>query len=156
MVEIVEITDDKADEEVALSLDVDRTWRSLKSEDEAAHNSAMRKLSIFRAVPTISLAPTPSPVRRNADAPHEVVVEHRRPGRREEWVENYRVDLRRSLSAEEAEAVRQRHRTDPHFGHLLHSLRLNKWAREGRSSSEYILEPASHLALASHNYSDVR
>ena len=64
----MEITDDKADEEVALSLDVDRTWRSLKSEDEAAHNSAMRKLSIFRAVPTISLAPTPSPVRRNADA----------------------------------------------------------------------------------------
>ena len=72
-------------------------------------------------------------VRRNADAPHDVVVEHLRPGRREEWVENYRVDLRRCLSAEEAEAVRQRHRTDPHFGHLLHSLRLNKWAREGRS-----------------------
>ena len=72
-------------------------------------------------------------VRRNADAPHDVVVEHLRPGRREEWVENYRVDLRRSLSADEAEAVRQRHRTDPHFGHLLHSLRPNKWAQDERS-----------------------
>ena len=83
-------------------------------------------------------------VRRNADAPHDVVVEHRRPGRREEWVENYRVDLRHSLSAEEAEAVRQRHRTDPHFGHLLHSLRLNKWAREGCS---IVLEDATLCRL---------
>ena len=31
-----------------------------------------------------------------------------------------------------------------------------EWTREGRSSGESILSPASHLKLARHNYNDVR
>ena len=64
MVEIVEITDDVTDEQCT-ECEIERTWRTLKSEDEA--RVASKALSIFRTVPIYTLVPPPSPVRRNSE-----------------------------------------------------------------------------------------
>lgn len=50
-----------------------------------------------------------------------------------EWKPNYRFERTRCLKPNEVETIALAHARDPHFGHMLHSLRLSKWSLDGNS-----------------------
>ena len=68
-------------------------------------------------------------------APTQYALEHNRPAERSQWKINYTFDVRDILSPAEIESLMLSHMTDPHFGHMLRSIRISKWSLCGDSFS---------------------
>jgi GTP cyclohydrolase II len=65
--------------------------------------------------------------------PDEYVMEHCRFRKRQDFKHNYTFQTTAALSSEGVKMIEETHNRNPHFGHMLHTLRLNKWSQRDKS-----------------------
>ena len=70
---------------------------------------------------------------RHRRVPEGAAEDDRHMNYRYDWQMNYRFKRTRCLRQDEIESIVNAHVCDPHYGHMLHSLRLSKWSLDGNS-----------------------